>query len=190
MGLIESDGRRLRNLVPELVLTAICAVVLSGILVAGLWPFHAPKNEVSWLSNGNGLLFGDYGSIVSANAFKSPESKEDWPCSLEIWLQPAQVDYSGTILASYWPESRVAPFALRQSLGDLVLQHTNKGRFQHTMRTKMYVDDLFSHAKSVFVTISSSPAGTAVYADGFLVKQSAKFKFSSQDLTGKLTIGN
>ena len=48
------------------VLGVLCAAVLVGILTAGLWPFRAPKNEVSWLSNGNGLHFGEYGVILSS----------------------------------------------------------------------------------------------------------------------------
>ena len=46
------------------VLGLLCAVVLVIILIAGLWPFHAPKNQVSWLSNSNGLHFGEYGVIT------------------------------------------------------------------------------------------------------------------------------
>ena len=105
-----------------MLLRAACALVLLGILVAGLWPFHAPMNQVSWLSNENGLLFGRYGSIVSASPFKAQAAQADNSCSLEIWLQPRRIDSAGTILAFYWPESRVVPFALRQSRGGLELQ--------------------------------------------------------------------
>jgi len=38
-------------------LEVLCGSVLVAILTAGLWPFHAPKNEVRWLSDGNGLHF-------------------------------------------------------------------------------------------------------------------------------------
>ena len=47
------------------VLGVLCAAVLIIILIAGLWPFHAPKNQVSWLSNSNGLHFGEYGVILA-----------------------------------------------------------------------------------------------------------------------------
>jgi len=190
MGFLESDDRGLRNSVPAMLLTATCALVLSGILVAGLWPFHAPKNQVSWLRTGNGLRFGDYGSIVSANAFTAPESQEEKPCSLEIWLQPVQVGYSGTILAFYWPESRVVPFALRQSLGDLVIQRTIQGQLHRAKKAKLYVDDVFTHQNPVLLTISSGQSGTTIYADGALVRKSPNFRFSSHDLTGRLIIGN
>jgi len=65
-------------------LAVICGWVLCGILVAGLWPSHAPKNEVSWLSNRNGLLFGDDASILSSGEFKMMDSPQDGSYSLEI----------------------------------------------------------------------------------------------------------
>jgi VanZ family protein len=169
-------------------LGTICACVLAGILVAGLWPFHAPRNEVSWLSQGNGLLFGKYGSIVSAGAFATNRAQGDGSCSLEIWLAPTRVKSSGTILAFYWPANWGVPFALRQSLGDLELQRS--GQDSSPRRPRIYIDDVFSSLKPVFFTISSSVTGTAIYVDGKLVRKSANFKFSRQDMSGQLIIGN
>lgn len=176
--------------IQPMFLRALCCFVLLGILVAGLWPFHAPKNEVSWLSLGNGLSFGKYGSIVSAGTFKANPLQGDGPCSLEIWLEPSQVDSSGTILAFYWPESRVVPFALRQSIDDLSLQRASQGRSHDAKNARIYVGHLFSHPKPVFVAISSGQSGTTVYADGVPVKQFANFRFSTRDLTGKFIVGN
>jgi VanZ family protein len=156
--------------------------------VAGLWPFHAPRNEVSWLSQGNGLLFGKYGSIVSAGAFATNRAQGDGSCSLEIWLAPTRVKSSGTILAFYWPANWGVPFALRQSLGDLELQRS--GQDSSPRRPRIYIDDVFSSLKPVFFTISSSVTGTAIYVDGKLVRKSANFKFSRQDMSGQLIIGN
>jgi hypothetical protein len=172
-----------------MLLRALCGFVLLGILGAGLWPFHAPKNAVSWLSQGNGLFFGKYGSIVSAGTFKSNTLQEDDACSLEIWLEPSQRDSAGTILAFYRPESRVVPFALRQSLDDLVLQRTSEG-VQDAKKSRIYVGHLFSHPKAVLVAISSGRSGTSVYADGAPVKQFPNFRLSTRDLTGQLIIGN
>jgi len=170
------------------LLGVICVCVLAGILVAGLWPFHAPRNEVSWLSQGSGLRFGKYGSIVSAGTFETAPSKAENSCSLEIWLEPSRVNSSGTILAFYWPTSQTIPFALRQSLGDLVIQ---RGRHrQFSKAAGIYVNDVFSQLKLVFVTISSGETGTAIYVNGTLVEKSTNFRFSNQDLTGQLIVGN
>ena len=171
-----------------MLLGAICAFVLLGILVAGLWPFHAPRNEVSWLSQGNGLLFGKHGSIVSASAFEDIRPQADSSCSLEIWVEPSRVKSSGTILGFYWPTSRLVLFALRQSLGDLKLERRSYD--QSAKKARLYVGDVFSRLKPVFFTISAGETGTAIYVDGILAKKSANFRFSSQDLTGQLVIGN
>jgi hypothetical protein len=172
------------------ILGVICACVLLGILVAGLWPFHAPRNQVSWLRQGNGLLFGKYGSIVSASPFKAQALRGDSSCSLEIWLEPSRVDSGakGVILAFYLPETRVVPFALRQWRGGLVLEHKSQGR--SVTKTEIYVGDVLSDRKPVLVTITSSAAGTAAYADGRLLKSVPDFAISNQDLAGQLVLGN
>ncbi len=170
-------------------LRAICVFVLLGILVAGLWPFHAPKNQVSWLSQGSGLFFGRYGSILSAGTFKARASGMNGACSLEIWLEPRRVHSSGTILAFYWPESGIIAFALRQSLGDLEIQQTSRDQLHHARMVKVDFDNVLSK-KLVLVTISSDPGGTTVYADGAFVKKAPNFRFSSRDLTGQFVGGN
>jgi hypothetical protein len=172
------------------LLPAICACVLVGILVAGLWPFHAPRNAVSWIGEGNGLLFGRHGSIVSANPFKAQPSQEKNSSTLEIWLEPSRIDSGagGMILAFYLPDSRVVPFALRQFRGGLVLEqegHGNSGK-----KTEIHVGDVFSGRKPVLVTITSSEAGTATYADGVLLKRVPNFAISTRDLAGQFVVGN
>lgn len=176
------------NSVTARLVTGICAVVLGVVLVAGLWPFHAPRNDVSWLRQKNGILFGKHGSIVSAGSFKARASLGDNSCSLEIWLKPRRVDSGGMILAYYQPENRAVPFALRQYRDGLVVERNIGNRFDE--KAEIYVGDVFSTQKPVFVTITSGAAGTATYVDGTLVKRIAGFTFSSQDLAGKLVVGN
>jgi hypothetical protein len=173
----------------SIILRVICVLVLSGILVAGLWPFHAPRNQVRWLTGSNGLLFKRYGSIVSTGAFTSSAS-EDNPCSIEISLAPSRLDASGTILAFYRSENKEVPFALRQSLGDLVILWAGQEPAQNSRKSKIYINDLFNHRQPVLVTIVSSESGTSVYADGVLVRKFYSFRFSGNDLTGRLIAGN
>ena len=124
------------------VLPGICPLVLCGMLVAGLWPFHAPRNEVSWLSGRNGLLLGKHGTIVSASPFEARASRGDDSCTLEMWLEPTRVDSGGMILAFYWPASSVVPFAARQYPGGgLVLERGSQSHF--VKKTATYVGDVF-----------------------------------------------
>jgi VanZ like family/Concanavalin A-like lectin/glucanases superfamily len=186
--MIESDGGGTRDRIPALLLSAICAVVLGGILVAGLWPFHTPRNQVSWLRPGNGLLFGNRGSMVSARNFEARRPYPTGACSIEIWLEPGRVDTGGTILAFYWPAKRFVPFVLRQFVSGLELQH--RGPEQSSRRTRLYVDGVFSRRRPLWLTITSSQKGTAIYVDGISVWSSDTFKFTGEDLTGQLILGN
>lgn len=172
------------------LLRVLCSFVLFVILVAGLWPFHAPRNEVRWLGQGDGLFVGKYGSIVSARAFNANPRRADSPCSLEIWLEPRQVRSSGTILAFYRPQTQIIPFALRQSLGDLVIQRTSHELSWQAEKLKVYVDDVFTLQKPVRVTISAGRSGTTVFVDGAFVRKVPNLRLSSQDLTGRLIVGN
>jgi VanZ like family/Concanavalin A-like lectin/glucanases superfamily len=166
----------------------LCAFVLIGILIAGLWPFHAPKNDVSWLSNGDGIRFGRYGLIFDSAESNSPMRKDGTSGSVEIWLQPA-LDTGGTILAFYTPENRISTFSLHQSLDDLLLRRVTVYR-QHRVRTKWYVGQVLRKNMQVIVTITAGLRGTTVYVNGALAGSSARFGLSSEDLTGQLVVGN
>jgi hypothetical protein len=191
---MEASGTRLtgtRDIGHRMQKTALgilCAFVLIGILIAGLWPFHAPKNDVSWLSNGDGIRFGRYGLIFDSAESNSPMRKDGTSGSVEIWLQPA-LDTGGTILAFYTPENRISTFSLHQSLDDLLLRRVTVYR-QHRVRTKWYVGQVLRKNMQVIVTITAGLRGTTVYVNGALAGSSARFGLSSEDLTGQLVVGN
>ena len=84
---------------PARLLGTLSVYTLLGMLVAGLWPFHQPHNEVTWVENGDGLSLGDHGTLLSPSAFDLNDSVVQAPCSLEIWLQPNDINDSGTLLA-------------------------------------------------------------------------------------------
>jgi VanZ family protein len=167
----------------------LCASVLACILIAGLWPFHAPKNEVSWLTSGTGLHFGRYGLILGSKASTLPGLREATSFSLEIMLRPDRTDTGGTLLAFYSREDRVVALSLHQSLDDLLLRRIAVYQ-QRRVKTKWYIEHAFSANKEVFVTITSSSKGTAVYVNGRLTRTSLRFGLSSNDLTGRLVVGN
>ena len=70
----------------ERFLPAICIAVVCGLLVLGLWHFHAPRNEVTRLGNENGLRFADAGTVVSMGEFRV--GRDESSCSIEVWVQP------------------------------------------------------------------------------------------------------
>jgi hypothetical protein len=168
-----------------MLLRAVCVCVLAGILVAGLYPFHAPRNNVSWSSDGNGLLFGKHGSIVAASPLQAHALPGDGSCSLEILLHPSRLDEYGMILAFYWPERRMAAFSLRQYREGLVLEKSP----DEAKDSAIYIGDVFHGSKPALVTITSTKAGLAAYVDGSLVRRAPNFSLSNRDLSGQFVIG-
>ena len=162
--------------------------MLSIILIAGLGPFHAPRNAVSWLSESKGLRFGRHGSVISAGLLGVGEAKADNSCTLELWLEPAGIDSAGTILAFYDSASGRVPFALRQFQRGLALRRIAQD--DGGKRAEIYVPDVFSGMAPVFITIRSGNDGTSVSTDGKLLKRVPFFTFSSQDLSGQLVVGD
>jgi len=173
---------------PKLLLLA-CLVILGGMLVAGLWPFHAPRNQVTWLSHSNGLEFGRPGMILSSGKFKVEEDSAEGPCSLELRFEPTRTWTSGTILSFYSPERR-RQFSLLQSLTDLSVQSDLLQKHYQTLANRLDVPDVFRQGKITLVTVTSTGSQTSVYLDGAPVKTPPDFQISRQDFAGELILGN
>ena len=172
------------------LLGVACGLVLGGILAAGLWPFHSPKNQVTWLADDNGLQFGRRGTILSSGNFKATNAHENDSCSLEIWLEPDFTASSGgTLLAFYAPRSP-RQFSLQQSISDLAVRiDIRDGRFR-TRITRFYVGDKFRRGKPLFITVTSNGERASVYIDGKIVESAPEFRLSARDFEGNLVIAN
>ena len=158
-----------------------------GMLVVGLWPFRRPRNDVTWITSSDGLSLGHHGTFLSSSRFDLRDSKSQAPCSLEIWLQPYDIEKEGSVLAFYSPDSLQA-FSLREEEADLVLELKSRNA-QHRAINSGSVENLFRRQSAAFVTVSSGSSGTEVYLDGLLIKTLPWFKITSADLTGRLVVG-
>jgi hypothetical protein len=178
----ESTREMIRARLPGLV----CLSILSGMLVAGLWPFHSPRNAVTWLENQNGVYLGRHGTIVSSGTFQTAGLEDS--SSLEIWLQPGLPSASRTILSFYKPENPLQ-FSLHQYFSSLVLQHDLV--LQHLSQSRQHrigIEGVFGPIKPPFITITSSPQQTAIYVNGALARLFPQFRLE-KDFTGQLVIG-
>src|SRR5215469_1073902 len=108
------------------LLGATCVLVLVVILVAGLWPFNPfPSNQVSWLSNQNGVRFGGRGIVISKKVFMTMVRPADAPSSLEIWMKPIKtMTASSRTLLTIYNLERHHQFRLAQYKDDLLLRQT------------------------------------------------------------------
>jgi VanZ family protein len=170
------------------VLRAMCVVVLVIILIAGLWPFHAPKNEVVWLREGNGVRFGRHGSIMTESPLGLAAAPQGDYCTVELWLEPAQFDTSGTIFAFYDPALGMVPFSVRQF--ETGLAFIRKPPAGAADQPEILVSDVFAQTGPVFVTIRSGKSGMSIDVNGNLLKRIPYFNISSRDMSGQLVVGD
>lgn len=174
------------------LLGASCVAVLCVILTLGLWPFHSPKNDVTWLKRASGVSFGRHGTVQSLGALKTTGPAGGLCGSIEIWVQPDRWN-GGTILAFYEPEIRRL-FELQQSLSDLKLVAQFQNDDNKTAKARLYADDALLRSlqekKPTFVAVVYGPGGTRVYLDGALAETAASFEMPRDAFTGDIVVGD
>ena len=168
-------------------LRAICLGIVGVSLAAGLWPFNPlPHNQVSWLGNRDGLLFGNRGVVLSSANFRWPPSVDTAPCALEIWLQPGtNSEHRGIILAFYQSRApeRLKLFRWHDSI---LILYKDDGRSRHQ---EIDFEGALRPDTPLLITVTSSDRGTSVYMNGVLAQTSSRFALSRRDLAGQLVLG-
>jgi len=168
-----------------------CALLVAGIVIACLWPFHSPRNQVSWLSGG-GIRFGEHGTVIShVPIFPSARlTQQAW--TIEIWLQPENPWASDTILAFYNPAQQRG-LSLCQSDTDLVLESKPWKKVEdedHPAAPAFLARAVLRPHGPSFLTLASGPAGTRLYVDGSLAQVARRFRLSSDDFSGQLVVAD
>lgn len=171
----------------------LCFIVLCITLSLGLWPFHAPRNDVTWLNDGSGLAFGKQGTVMSLGVLKVASSQERESGSIEIWVRPDRWQSSATILTLYSPEHGIQ-FALRQSLSDLEVSAQARTLHGQVLKSHFYADDAFGPAlrkkKTVLVSVTSGQHGTSVYLNGVLTRVAPQFRVGTGAFAGRVVLGD
>jgi VanZ family protein len=161
-------------------------LMLAAILYAGLRPFRSLQNQVSWTPNSHSLRFGEYGTAVSLDPISPPGAGGQR--SLEIWVQPRWFDDRKTFLAFYDP-AQPRQLWLRQFHRDLELRLAPSSAWGRAPVSRLFVQDVFSRGKTVFLAITSSASGTIVYEDGVMAREAPDFRMSGQEFSGRLILG-
>ncbi len=171
------------------VLGVVCLLLVAGLLYFGLSPFHSPENQVHWPSEGNGLAFGWYGTLLSSGTFKAEKIPAHSPCSFEIWFEPWNTWGGGALFVFYVP-GKPQQLSLRQYESDLSLQiDTVSGPWPPRING-LEVPKVFRQGKAMFVTVTSNGEQTSIYIDGALARPAAPFPLSRRDFEGDLIVAN
>ncbi len=170
-------------------LGAICLVVLCVVLSLGLWPFRAPRNQVAWLKDANGLSFGRFGTVISSDTLDLIGLNDETCCSLEIWAQPHPWQDSATLVEFYRPEN---PYALRlsQSLVDFRFQGAIPNGAGPATQVDLFIPEIFRYAKPAFITITSGRQGIAVYVSRALAGTAPRLRIPKNAFAGRILLGD
>jgi VanZ family protein len=161
-----------------------CSVAI--VLTAGLWPFHAPRNEVRWLQGENGIGLGTYATAISVSPLV-PSAGASSGCTLEIWVKPARLWMTRTILTFYRAQTHQG-FTVEQDYTDLVLRLTDK-RNSPSGDTSLRLEDVFRNPE-FFLTVTSDAMSTRIYVNGKLKLTSDRFPITARNLSGQVILGN
>ena len=160
------------------------------MLVAGLWPFRAPRNRVKWLENENGLRFIPNSGVRSTVAFHSKDGEDSTSESIEIWLVPSSIRSGNTILSFDNSDHPGSPFLLRQYKDELIVRQPYIDN-QGIPRAKwLALGNAVSEGNPVFVTVTMGARDTSIYLNGVLGASFAKRGKSTNNLTGRLVLAD
>lgn len=168
--------------IPLRTVSFLCLITVCAMLVAGLWPFCAPGNEVTWARNENAIRFGENGTALGSRSLDFA-SANGAACSVEVWVRPARLWTTKAILTFY--DSRDSrEFMLEQKDTDLVLRLGDKDG-ERLLRIR----DVFRRPDP-FIGITSNGRETLIYIDGQIALRSPDFRLSNKDLAGQLILAN
>jgi VanZ family protein len=155
-------------------------------LAAGLWPFHSPQNDMTWVPDKGAIHIGENGTALSAADLRVG-SGIDPSCSLEIWIEPGRTWTSGSIL-SFYDLQNPGQFTIRQDFTDLLLDRRGPNRQLFDHRT-MRVANVF-RKNELLMVITSNGADTSVYINGLLAGRSSTFALSAADMSHRFVVAN
>lgn len=167
-----------------------CFGMLCGIMIACLWPFHEPINDVTWQRDGNGIRLGLHGSLISEADLKQDPSSDKTGGSLEVWMEPALTPGRQVILAFDSARHPGAAFLIEQNGDALFVQRHNVDPYGICRTAYFGVPRALELGRPVVITVVLNAHETLVYINGSLAKSSEVLGDSAYNLTGRLVVGN
>ena len=169
------------------LMAPLCAAAILTILVAGLWPFVPPRNNVQWLRDQNGVRIGHHGLLVSAQPLHP--ASPDGSYTLEILLRPDSAADSGTILAFDDSPDPSVSMAVRQFGNRIVIQRPSLNASGQRERLWWSTSDVLTPGRWTVLTVVSSGLDSTLFADGRKLSTYPGYGSRIGDLSGRLTLG-
>lgn len=184
----------------------ICLGVCIAILVAGLWPFFWPKNEVKWLPDKNGISFYGKGIVYTPdplNVFTQNLSQNNNPISIELWLQSKvkpirhlnhfySVRWHHARILSLYTDKKSEDLTIGQWKSNLIVRSRLTNSKKKTDYKEISIENALPFGRMRLITITSEAKGTAIYQNGKLAKFYPDFVLIANNMkaSGQLLLGN
>jgi len=171
----------------RLAIWTLFAAALAATLTAGFWPFRAPRNDVTWVPGENAISLGEHGITLGTRRLDIDALRPD-SCAFELWVQPAQIWTTGTLL-SFYDDQTGRQFRVAQDFADLVLVLATGKHNGSDGKRELRIEQVFRRPQ-FFLSITSDGQNISIYLDGQQVLRSSHFKLSGNDLSGLVILGN
>ncbi len=157
-------------------------ILMAGMLFACWWPFHAPRNSISWGSDDRGAVFEDSAVLIGTQPLSI--GSKDTSTTIEMWLRPEgerDDDSDKGTIVSFYSEDDSREFRIDQYETGIALRWGDGGEF--------YAPAEMSRDALTSITITSDAAGVKVYANGRLARSNSDLHITSATLNGNLVFG-
>ena len=172
------------------IMPACCFVVACITLSLGLWPFHVPANQVTWIPAGGGVEYGRAATILSEGPIvPHPPTSSTGAHSIEVWAAPHPYQKAAVLLSLYSVDRR-SYIEISQALVDLKVAVKAKRDGFRTEDATFRWPEVFRRPKLLFLSITSGPSGVTVYADGKLLGRQPGMRIPEWILSGQLILGD
>ena len=168
----------------------ICLAILAGYFYAGLYPFDFfPRNQVSWLPEGGGIVLGSHTVVRSARPVELGGSGGE--VTIEICFEPLEEsrDRVRPLLSIYdgdLPENLlIAQWKSRAVVRAAIIDARGRRRFR-----EIDVRNGMRPGVRTILTMTSGACGTAVYLEGILAHIEPKLRLRPDNLEGSLLLGD
>lgn len=167
------------------ILALLCALVICGMLLAGLLPLRGPRNGVVWLGDLNGVRLTGHSTLWSAAAFPPLDAGAGDACTIELWLQPA-VQHDSDVILAFSTSQNPLELVLYQYHSVFIIETRVPGRWAPA--SIIGTDGVLHTGTLALVTVSSGPQQTAVYVNGVLARIFPGSRIAA-DCNGRLVLG-
>lgn len=173
---------------PLAAFRALSIAITGGIIIACLWPFHAPANDVHWSDRSNGLQFGPHGTVVSTDPLIISGPDDDLGWSVELAIRASQVKAERHILTFYLPGNEHL-LSIRQFRGSLIVGEVGR-KEENNPASRPLIVDVFRPSTEIFLTVTGRGGLTSILVDGTLRQTSEALELSRWPLAGQLILAD